>query len=86
MYPVDSVVDLSNNWALGGVRQEHSTLTVRPPTSDSGLSTIMAVDKLEGFLLPFYGFASVPVVLDDAVYPNLEKIRQKNIFFLATGL
>ena len=46
----------------------------------------MALDKLEGFLLPFLWFASIPVVLDDAVYPNLEKTRQKNVFFLATGL
>ena len=27
----------------------------------------------------------MPVVLDDAVYPNLEQTREKNVFFLATG-
>ena len=41
---------------------------------------------MRGSFYPFYGFVSIPVVLDDAVYPNLEKTRQKNVFFLATGL
>ena len=40
---------------------------------------------MRGSFYPFYGFASIPVVLDDAVYPNLERQDRKMYSFLQQG-